>query len=482
MMIKLKFGLIVFLSLHLPNCVNAQINLVPNWSFEEYYYQKNYEWNDYLDSTVKEWNDYTFLDRSMVFSAGGYCNSDANNTNIWVGTPLNLLGYQYPVHGKAYLLLSMRTYKDSINPSYRNIRGAKLKSPMKIGSRYQCSFNLSPAEKSNMALNKFGMLFFTNETNLGIGKNEAYKNQKWPNRAHILSDSILFDTTRWYKIEQEFVADSAYAFVLIGNFFNLDSLTYKQITYDSTLPAHYSTTSFYYLDAVEVFELSPKVYSNKYIICKDDTVNLKAKYLDSSNTWYINNSLINEFDSIIVRLSKTDTFYLKKNNHVYDSIIIEVIDNSLEILPPDLELCQQLSININSLINADKFLWNTGDTNKQIVLTNAGTYWLKASIGNCILIDSIIISSCGAHFFIPNAFSPNGDGINDVFEPKATRILAYKLFIYDAWGKEIYILDDKYNRFWDGQNFSNGVYFYKGYYIDEMEKTFGFKGNFTLLK
>lgn len=60
-----------------------------------------------------------------------------------------------------------------------------------------------------------------------------------------------------------------------------------------------------------------------------------------------------------------------------------------------------------------------------------------------------IIETFAIHF--PNSFTPNNDGINDVFKPLGVRIdmERYKFQIYDRWGKRVFETTD-YNQGWDG--------------------------------
>ena len=69
------------------------------------------------------------------------------------------------------------------------------------------------------------------------------------------------------------------------------------------------------------------------------------------------------------------------------------------------------------------------------------------------LTDTIHIEgiNCSAELFVPNAFTPNGDLINDIFLPKGQNINKYRLIIYDRWGSEIFE-SDSLEEGWDGTN------------------------------
>jgi gliding motility-associated-like protein len=67
---------------------------------------------------------------------------------------------------------------------------------------------------------------------------------------------------------------------------------------------------------------------------------------------------------------------------------------------------------------------------------------------------------------IPNVFTPNGDGVNDVFMLQTTNLTEIKCTIFDRWGVKMYdVTSEKGNIEWDGKNFSGkdvpaGTYFY----------------------
>ena len=72
--------------------------------------------------------------------------------------------------------------------------------------------------------------------------------------------------------------------------------------------------------------------------------------------------------------------------------------------------------------------------------------------------------------FVPNSFSPNGDGINDVFTPVSANLTEYNMIIFDRWGEIIFVSNDV-NKGWDGT--------YKGQYCQTgvYGVTITYKGN-----
>ena len=52
--------------------------------------------------------------------------------------------------------------------------------------------------------------------------------------------------------------------------------------------------------------------------------------------------------------------------------------------------------------------------------------------------------------FVPNVFTPNGDGENDIFLPISTGVKFYDLTVFDRWGKRVFQTFDLKNG-WDGK-------------------------------
>lgn len=102
---------------------------------------------------------------------------------------------------------------------------------------------------------------------------------------------------------------------------------------------------------------------------------------------------------------------------------------------------------------------------------NETEYILRAtSIDNCTTIDSIVVKvNKRRDVFIPNAFSPNNDGINDYFSISANKsvTLIKNLKIFDRWGALMYerkdLIPNQASSGWDG--FFNGNLMNSGVYV-----------------
>ena len=112
----------------------------------------------------------------------------------------------------------------------------------------------------------------------------------------------------------------------------------------------------------------------------------------------------------------------------------------------------------NTSTGASNYSWNFGNTltstntNPNTIYNVGGTYTvtLIATYGSCHdTLTKIIIIDDELSVVIPNVFTPNGDGINDVFLITATGVKEISLSIYNRWGTKLY----EYNGIkasWDG--------------------------------
>jgi len=127
----------------------------------------------------------------------------------------------------------------------------------------------------------------------------------------------------------------------------------------------------------------------------------------------------------------------------------------------------QGSIVLNSSDNLI-YNWDTGSTSDSISNLSAGTYNVTITdTSNCnydytfTLIDEQL--DCDQHIFIPNVFTPNNDGENDILYVRGQGISNIDLSIYNRWGNRVF-QSQSLNDGWDGSYRSiaqnNGVFVY----------------------
>ncbi len=154
-------------------------------------------------------------------------------------------GYQQPFHGDNYV--GFFAYHTTSNG--REYLGTTLSSPLVVGKNYSISMYVSLAAiDSNifmtLAVSNIGAVF----TNTLYSFANPYPIL---NNAHAYSLSVIGDTSAtWVNIQGTFVADSAYQFLAIGNFFNDANTTV--VNYFPLSPFNYS---YYFVDSVSVHEI-----------------------------------------------------------------------------------------------------------------------------------------------------------------------------------------------------------------------------------
>ncbi len=159
-------------------------------------------------------------------------------------------------------------------------------------------------------------------------------------------------------------------------------------------------------------------------------------------------------------LGACKTFYESNNSTI-------VIDN-IEIQ----DFCylegNDYLIDISSL-NLTNISWNTEDSTSVIEVNKAGVYnGSGINSANEVVKFTFEANNCNNVIYIPNSFTPNNDGINDVWAPilKSTAVCSenYQLLIYDNTQQLIYSTSTS-GLGWDGTTrglaAKQGVYYYE---------------------
>lgn len=142
--------------------------------------------------------------------------------------------------------------------------------------------------------------------------------------------------------------------------------------------------------------------------------------------------------------------------------------------------------------------WDFGDGNTSTdenpthAYVNEGTYQITLTVGyayGCSYsVSYTIIVGRGYEIEMPNAFTPNNDGVNDTFRPVYLGMKEVKMEVYDTWGGLLYVESSTTNTFigWDGtvdgKAVENGNYIYQLTATARNDLAIQQSGPFTLIK
>jgi gliding motility-associated-like protein len=114
------------------------------------------------------------------------------------------------------------------------------------------------------------------------------------------------------------------------------------------------------------------------------------------------------------------------------------------------------------------YLWNTGDESNSIRVTDEGQYSviIKTEEG-CADTSAVFMLNTLVNLLVPNAFTPNGDGLNDIFKPlfDLERVKQFSMVIYNKWGQRIFETTNPLQG-WNGNNAPGDIYHWTITYSD----------------
>jgi len=129
------------------------------------------------------------------------------------------------------------------------------------------------------------------------------------------------------------------------------------------------------------------------------------------------------------------------------------VDPPVGFLPSDTAICSYGTLRLTPRNGYSEYLWNNGEAGYFLVADQPGLYWLQVhDAWGCQGRDSVVVSlkDCGKGLFVPTAFTPNHDGINDGFRPLLHGSWSsFRCTVYDRFGKLVFRTDDP-REAWDG--------------------------------
>ncbi len=253
-------------------------------------------------------------------------------------------------------------------------------------------------------------------------------------------------------------------------------------------------------------------FSNSSIIASGNNSSWIWNFGDGNTT--ANNTLINHcffndsvFNPKIYTISLTVTSDSGCVTSLTKTNLITVFpkpDAGFSVIPTSASIINPVIAITDLSTGANFWFWNFGDGSAPLTIdidsssipiqhtyADTGTYTITlitTTQYNCIdtAFQTVFIEPDIA-FFIPTAFSPNDDGVNDTFIGRGIFINTFEMSIFDRWGNLIYRTDDM-NKPWNGKaNYGNepaqpDVYIYSIKITDLKLKKYNYKGTVTLIK
>ncbi|MGB3946552.1 MAG: PKD domain-containing protein [Bacteroidia bacterium] len=216
------------------------------------------------------------------------------------------------------------------------------------------------------------------------------------------------------------------------------------------------------------------------------------------NYCFDNDSLFNPKNYTITLTVTSDSgcvTTLVRNHHI---IVNPLPSANFMVMPITATITDPVITITNLSTGANNWYWNYGDTDTSTLSipaphTYADTgHYLVQLITTTLLGCSdttyqTVVIEPDFMFYIPSAFTPDEDDVNDSFIGKGSFISSFEMFIFDRWGNLIYKTDDL-NKPWDGRVNNGaeiapqGVYVYSFNIIDFKKIKHQYKGVVTLLR
>jgi gliding motility-associated-like protein len=308
----------------------------------------------------------------------------------------------------------------------------ELNLPLQANREYIISFWVSLADLVNYTYSNYSVYF----TNSQLNENSLFLDYFIP---QVTTTTFITETENWQNIKIQFTAQGGEKYFSFGTFLPYDQLDTFRIgcaDYDSLHPNSCYDVCYVYLDDVAIYPADAPIYpadaGGDQILCKGESLILGSPSRSQYLYWWYNaeGNLIDTTAQITVSPDSTTFYVLQQKDFKFDE---------------------------------------TSDT------------------------AFVYVSDCADPLYIPNIFSPNGDGNNDIFWVRGEGISEIKNFIvYNRWGEEVHNCKCNeighgsnccgWNGNFRGEDAQEGVY---AYYVEAVllnGETVIKRGNVTLVR
>lgn len=229
-------------------------------------------------------------------------------------------------------------------------------------------------------------------------------------------------------------------------------------SYQVTVTDQTNGCSFSVAQLVFSNTLAPVVnVTNGVLTCTDSLVNLTASATAIQPLYSWSTGSQNDF----ITTSQTGTYWVTVTDNSNGCTTAAQATVSSATQSPTVQITgetalteQQASTTLTSVSSGASvtYQWNTGTTGASLTVSEPGIYTVTAAAGGCTAEASVLVTEAiNHHLFVPNAFTPGGNGSNDYFriygDLEHIRYLEIKVF--NRWGELVFESNDHQFQ-WDG--------------------------------
>jgi gliding motility-associated-like protein len=173
-----------------------------------------------------------------------------------------------------------------------------------------------------------------------------------------------------------------------------------------------------------------------------------------------------------------------------DSLVVQaILQRPADFLRAADSICSFQQTTITPTSAFTKYSWSTGSADRSITVEQPGLYKLTVTDGNgCSGSDSIMLArkDCAIDVFVPTAFTPGNDGVNDLFRAQVFgEVVSFSLKVFDRAGQVVFQTENP-TKGWDGsvfgRNESTRVYVWQCIYQLAHQPVIIKKGTVTLIR
>jgi gliding motility-associated-like protein len=277
----------------------------------------------------------------------------------------------------------------------------------------------------------------------------------------------LFKDYDWHKVQGCFNANGGETYMVIGNFRN-DANTETVSTGKRNPNFPNGLTSYYAIDNVVLTPMSLELRDTA--VCVGETLKLDVMKTipDSvSYKWHTGETTpqyqSSKSENISVTIQYSNQCFLNK------SIKFTVITPDYQPIARDTLLCigTPITFTAGAGLKGETIRWQNGVKERNLTTTTEGVFTAQIDSRCARWVDSFRLQTrdCGNGLYVPNAFSPNDDGVNDVFKPflksDFVPIESYYFAVFNRWGNLIFKttnIEDAWDGNWQNKKAPNEMY------------------------